>query len=217
MITGTGAGADGILQEDAVALSQSEVAQDAGLTDVRLAESGANAVFRLEDSGNGFVTATRYEVTEEGLVMTDSQMVALRNFRNGGMVDGASETLDFDRLGLQLGIGTDYTPGDLNRVEVGIQTPESDGAIAPRSAGSAVTATTNTESEADDAAAAVTQQLAALVDLAERLATEAQSAEQIANQDVAAALREIAAAGPAGLEIDTQTFERQLRAALFGG
>ena len=142
-------------------------------------------------------------------------MIALRNFRNGGMVDGAGETLNFDRLGLQMDIGTDYTPGDLNRVEVGIQTPVSDQAMATQPVDTSVAAT-DTVDEASDAAATVRLQLAALVDLADRLAAESETSEQLANQDVASALREIAAAGPAELEIDTQTLERQLRAALFG-
>jgi len=212
-VTGTGAGATGTVREDAAALAASEVARDAGLETVRFGEADADSVFRFTDSGNGFVTVTRYDVTAGELTETGSETVALQNFRNGSMAGGASETLSFGRLGLQVDIGTDYTPGDLNRVDVRVQTPETGGGEAPVSVADTSSDETGIETgytlEAD-----VTQQLAALIDLADRLTTEAQTSERYANQDFASALNEIAAAGPAALGIDSQSFERQLRAAL---
>ena len=218
-ITGSGAGVRGLTQENEVGLSASEIARDAGVEDVRLTGRGADAVFRFEDTGNGMVTATRYNVTEDGLVEAGTQTVALRNFQSGAMVDGASETLDFGRLGLHVDLGEDYTPGDLHRVDMRVQTPETGQAtVAGESAAPEATTVGISALALDDAAAAaaVTRQLGALAYLADRLTSEAQTAESNAMQDVTRALGDIAQIGLADLDIDTQTLERQIRAAVLG-
>jgi hypothetical protein len=218
-ITGSGAGVRGLTQENEVGLSASEIARDAGVEDVRLAGRGADAVFRFEDTGNGMVTATRYDVTEDGLVESGTQTVALRNFQSGAMVDGASETLDFGRLGLHVDLGEDYTPGDLHRVDMRVQTPDAgQEARADEPAASAPTTDGISALGPDGAAAAaaVTRQLGALAYLADRLTSEAQAAESNAMQDVTRALGDIAQIGLADLDIDTQTLERQIRAAVLG-
>lgn len=218
----TAVGPTGTVTEEEVALAQSQTARESGVQDVRLNEAGADAVFRFQDSGSGTVTVTRYNRTADGLEEAGSQTVALSNFRNGQMTPGASETLNFDRLGLQVDINQDYAAGDLNRVDVAVQTPEADRAEPSADTGTATVATSGEPAamaldiSTQSGAAAAASQLDQTIASTEGLAAETRTAETNQRQNVASAFREIASEGLAGLNIDTQTFERQVRATLLG-
>jgi hypothetical protein len=67
-----------------------------------------------------------------------------------------------------------------------------------------------------DEARAAARRLDRTITRTERLESATRTVEANQRQNVASAFREIASEGLAGVNIDTASFERQLRAALFG-
>ncbi len=222
-ITGTGVADGSAVEEENVGINRSQVAREAGLRQVRLDEDGADAVFRFRDSGDGMVTVTRFDVTDDGLEEVGTQTVALQNYRSGAMAEGSSETLSFDRLGLQVDLNTDYTSGDLNRVETRVQTPvagEAEEAADPAPAGdgdadeAAGPAALALDIADADSAAYAARRLDVAINRTERLENATRNAESNALRNVTRAFADMAAEGFAGLNIDVQAFEREMRATL---
>ena len=228
-ITGTGVADGRTVEEENVGIGLSQIAREAGLREVRLDEDGAEAVFRFQDTGGGMVTVTRFDVTDEGLEEAGTQTVALQNYRSGAMTAGSSETLNFDRLGLQVELDEGYTSGDLNRVETRVQTPvaeeveEAEEVVEPAPAeegdadeAAGPAALTLDIADADSAAYAA-RRLDVAINRADRLENATRNAESNARRNVSRAFGDMAAEGFAGLNVDMRAIERELRTMLLDG
>jgi hypothetical protein len=122
-ITGTGR-VDGVRFEEAgAAFETSNVARSAGLVNIQVADEKTNAVFRFQDAGNGQITVTRFNNTENGLQEAGSQTVAINTLQNREIAPGQTETLNFDRLGVAITLNNSFIAGDLNGIQAQVTPP----------------------------------------------------------------------------------------------
>lgn len=106
----------GELLETDVAVEDSTVAVERGITGAAIEDPGDGVTFRFEEDGNGLVRATRIEMHDGQEVATGTQTLAITSAGDGRAA--APGTLDFDDIGLQLEIDADFTAGDLQFVEI---------------------------------------------------------------------------------------------------
>ena len=172
--------------EDRVAVEDSDVASERGVTGVQIDDPGEGVTFRFEDLGNGQVRATRFETQDGQEVATGSQTLSISG---AGDISGRGEapgTLSFDNIGLELELDSSYTPGDLQFVEIASGPSESGQVAAGSLAVQTETANEPTTAEAQRARApeqlsarereiddALSAEESSLLDLVERLAQDA--------------------------------------------
>jgi hypothetical protein len=119
----------GALTENDVTVEGSAVAAERGVVGVRIDDPGEGVVFRFEDTGDGMVRGTRYEIRDGEEVATESQTLAIHGAGDGYLQPGGAGTLSFDRLGLQVALDERYTAGDLQFVEIA-SGPSTEGQVA---------------------------------------------------------------------------------------
>lgn len=222
-VTGRGVVNGRTAQEAGVALEDSNVARGAGITDVQVADTETNAVFRFQDAGNGQVTATRYNVTENGLEEAGSQTLAVENFQNGAVTQGQTATMDFDRLGVTVNLNEAYTAGDLNNVEVAIapapppEEPETPPQAPAEEAAEGDTAALAYDIGTLEGAAAAVTQIDTMLNRVAELRTNVQEAQVSAQQTTTSAFAEIGASGGPGVNMGPDlaaSVEEELRVAI---
>ncbi len=190
-ITGSVRDTGGEAAENRVAVEGSNVAGERGVAGVRIDDPDEGATFRFEDLGNGQVRATRYETVDGEEVAAGSQTVAINGAGDSTNRGGAPGTLDFDQIGLELELDSDYTPGDLQFVEFSSGASDADqvaaGSFAQDAAPQATQETASAEAVRQQALAALesreqeielslSAEESALLNLVERLAQDANEA-----------------------------------------
>lgn len=115
-ITGSVRQTSGEYAEREVAFDDSTVARERGVAGVAIDDPGNGATFRFEEAGNGRVTATRYEIVDGEEVAVGSQTLQVTSV--GSDRGAAAGVLSFDQIGLQVDLDDDFTPGDLQFVEI---------------------------------------------------------------------------------------------------
>jgi TolA-binding protein len=115
-ITGSVRQTSGEFAEREVAFDDSTVARERGVAGVAIDDPGNGVTFRFEEAGNGRVTATRYEVVDGEEVAVGSQTLQVTSV--GSDRGAAAGVLSFDQIGLQVDLDDDFTPGDLQFVEI---------------------------------------------------------------------------------------------------
>ena len=110
-------------------MEDSNVARERGVAGVRIDDPGDGVTFRFEDVGNGRVRAPRFETQNGEQVAAGSQTLSITS---AGATAGRGETpgtLRFDEIGLELELDANYTPGDLQFVELS-SGPSTSGQVA---------------------------------------------------------------------------------------
>lgn len=143
-ITGSVQQTGGALEENDVALEDSTVAQDRGVAGVRIEDPGDGVTFRFDETGNGQVRGTRFEMEDGEEVAMGSQSLLLTSV--GDDRGEAFGDLDFDDIGLELELDDEFTPGDLQFVELS-SGPSTDAEVAAGSLASTGAATDDAASE----------------------------------------------------------------------
>lgn len=148
-ITGTVRQTTGEVREDDAAFGQSAVARERGVTGVAIDDPGDGATFRFEEAGDGLVRATRFEVIDGEQVATGSQTLSVTSV--GGDRGAAPGALNFDDIGLELELDEEFTPGDLQFVEISSGTSTASEAAAGTLADPVAAEPTAGESTSDEA------------------------------------------------------------------